>query len=104
MQGSYTMTLIKLKTTALVGLVALGLGALEASAAETVAGKCHLEFALTKMMHPATPEFLEDIRNRSGSATVRVEKPGENYTQEFRDDRLRVIVDKNNIMQRYLCG
>ncbi|WP_158636761.1 MULTISPECIES: I78 family peptidase inhibitor [Pseudomonas] len=98
------MTLIKLKTTALVGLVALGLGALEASAAETVAGKCHLEFALTKMMHPATPEFLEDIRNRSGSATVRVEKPGENYTQEFRDDRLRVIVDKNNIMQRYLCG
>lgn len=98
------MTLIKLKTTSLVGLVALGLGALEASAAETVAGKCHLEFALTKMMHPATPEFLEDIRNRSGSATVRVEKPGENYTQEFRDDRLRVIVDKNNIMQRYLCG
>ena len=98
------MTLIKLKTTALVGLVALGLGALEASAAETVAGKCHLEFALTKMMHPATPEFLEDIRNRSGSATVRVEKPGENYTPEFRDDRLRVIVDKNNIMQRYLCG
>ncbi|WP_158637863.1 I78 family peptidase inhibitor [Pseudomonas saxonica] len=98
------MTLMKLKTTALVGLVALGLGALEASAAETVAGKCHLEFALTKMMHPATPEFLEDIRNRSGSATVRVEKPGENYTQEFRDDRLRVIVDKNNIMQRYLCG
>ena len=98
------MTLIKLKTTALVGLVALGLGVLEASAAETVAGKCHLEFALTKMMHPATPEFLEDIRNRSGSATVRVEKPGENYTQEFRDDRLRVIVDKNNIMQRYLCG
>lgn len=98
------MTLIKLKTTALVGLVALGLGALEASAAETVAGKCHLEFALTKMMHPATPEFLEDIRNRSGSATVRVEKPGENYTQEFRDDRLRVIVDKHNIMQRYLCG
>lgn len=98
------MTLMKLKTTALVGLVALGLGALEASAAETVAGKCQLEFALTKMMHPATPEFLEDIRNRSGSATVRVEKPGENYTQEFRDDRLRVIVDKNNIMQRYLCG
>lgn len=98
------MTLMKLKTTALVGLVALGLGALEASAAETVAGKCHLEFALTKMMHPATPEFLEDIRNRSGSATVRVEKPGENYTQEFRDDRLRVIVDKHNIMQRYLCG
>ena len=98
------MTLKKLKTTALVGLVALGLGALEASAAETVAGKCHLEFALTKMMHPATPEFLADIRNRSGSATVRVEKPGENYTQEFRDDRLRVIVDKNNIMQRYLCG
>lgn len=98
------MTLMKLKTTALVGLVVLGLGALEASAAETVAGKCHLEFALTKMMHPATPEFLEDIRNRSGSATVRVEKPGENYTQEFRDDRLRVIVDKNNIMQRYLCG
>lgn len=98
------MTLIKLKTTALIGLVTLGLGALEASASESVAGKCHLDFALTNMLHPATPEFLEDIRNRSGSATVRVEKPGENYTQEFRDDRLRVIVDKNNIMQRYLCG
>ena len=68
------------------------------------AGNCRLDFALTKMLHPATPQFLEDIRNRSGSATVRVEKPGENYTQEFRDDRLRVIVDKNNVMQRYLCG
>ena len=35
------MTLIKLKTTALVGLVTLGLGALEASASDSVAGKCH---------------------------------------------------------------
>lgn len=98
------MTLIKLKTAALVGLVTLGLGALEASASDSVAGKCHLDFALTKMMHPATPEFLEDIRNRSGSAVVRLEKPGQKFTQEFRDDRLRVIVDENNIMQRYLCG
>ena len=102
------MTLIKLKTAALVGLVTLGFGALEASASasatDSVAGKCHLDFALTKMMHRATPEFLEDIRNRSGSAVVRLEKPGQKFTQEFRDDRLRVIVDENNIMQRYLCG
>ena len=98
------MTLIKLKTATLVGFITLGLSALEASASGSGTGKCHLDFALTKMLHPATAEFLEDIRHRSGSATVRVEKPGENYTQEFRDDRLRVIVDKNNIMQRYLCG
>lgn len=98
------MTLIKLKTATLVGLVTLGLSALEASASDSITGKCHLDFALTKMLHPATPEFLEDIRKRSGSDSVRVEKPGENYTQEFRDDRLRVIVDKKNIMQRYLCG
>ena len=104
------MTLIKLKTAALVGLVTLGFGALEASASasasasDSVAGKCHLDFALTKMMHQATPEFLEDIRIRSGSAVVRLEKPGQKFTQDFRDDRLRVIVDENNIMQRYLCG
>ena len=100
------MTLTKLKTAALVGLVTLGFGALEASASasDSVAGKCHLDFALTKMMHRATPEFLEDIRIRSGSAVVRLEKPGQKFTQDFRDDRLRVIVDENNIMQRYLCG
>lgn len=97
-------TRFNLKAAALTGLVTLGFGAIEASALQPVAGKCHTSFPVSKLAHPATPEFLEEMRVRSGSAEVRLEQPGKGYTKEYREDRLRVLVDENNIMRSYMCG
>ena len=96
-------TAIKFKSAALVGMVMLGFGALEASASQPVEGVCHTDFPLTKMMHTATPEFLEEIRQRSNSVQVRVLKPNQPYTKELREDRINVHVDENNVMTSYSC-
>ena len=44
------------------------------------------------------------LRKESGATEVRLEQPGKGYTKEYREDRLRVLVDENNIMQSYMCG
>ena len=96
-------TAIKFKSAALVGMVMLGLGALEATASQPVEGVCRTDFPLTKMMHLATPEFLEDIRQRSNSTTVRVLKPNQVITFVYLSKRLNVYVDENNMMIKYSC-
>ena len=96
-------TAIKFKSAALVGMVMLGFGALEATASQPATGACHTDFPLTKMMHLATPEFLEDIRQRSNSATVRVLKPNQVITFEYLSNRLNVYVDEKNMMISYSC-
>ncbi len=96
-------TAIKFKSAALVGMVMLGFGALEASASQPVEGVCHTDFPLTKMMHTTTPEFLEEIRQLSNSNVVRVLKPGQVITYEYSQNRLNVHVDENNVMTSYSC-
>jgi len=97
-------TLFNMKKVAIACSVVLWAGSAQVSAAETEPGKCNLDFAQTKILHAATPEFVESIRLRSGAAVARVERPGEAYTKEYNADRLRVIVNENNIIQNYLCG
>ena len=97
-------TLFNMKKAAIACLVVLGAGSVQASASEQEPGTCSLDFALTKILHAATPEFVESIRQRSGATVVRVERPGQVYTMEYNADRLRVIVNKNNIIQGYMCG
>ena len=97
-------TLFNMKKAAIACLVVLGAGSVQVSASEREPGKCSLDFALTQILHAATPEFVESIRQRSGATVVRVERPGEGYTMEYNADRLRVIVNKNNIIQGYRCG
>ena len=97
-------TLFNMKKAAIACLAVLGAGSAQVSASEREAGKCSLDFALTQILHAATPEFVESIRQRSGATVVRVERPGQVYTMEYNADRLRVIVNKNNIIQGYMCG
>ena len=97
-------TLFNMKKAAIACLAVLGAGSAQVSASEREAGKCSLDFALTQILHAATPELVESIRQRSGATVVRVERPGEGYTMEYNADRLRVIVNKNNIIQGYRCG
>ena len=68
------------------------------------AGQCKA-FTVNFLVAPeVTPALLEMLRKESGATLARVEKPGDIFTQEVNPNRLRVIVDKNNILVRYLCG
>ena len=57
-------TLFNMKKTVIACLVVLGAGSVQASASEQEPGTCSLDFALTKILHAATPEFVESIRQR----------------------------------------
>ena len=70
-------TLFNMKKAAIACLAVLGAGSAQVSASEREAGKCSLDFALTQILHAATPEFVESIRQRSGATVVRIERTGE---------------------------
>ncbi|KVV01508.1 MULTISPECIES: I78 family peptidase inhibitor [Pseudomonas] len=90
--------------TRLILATSLVLGACSMPAMAAQAGQCKA-FTLNFVVAPeVTPALLEMLRKESGATLVRVEKPGDIFTQEVNPNRLRVIVDKNNILVRYLCG
>ena len=67
-------------------------------------GKCK-QVAINFLVAPeATPALLEMLRRETGATEIRVEEPGKGYTKEHNADRLRVIVDGNNLMQSFMCG
>ena len=78
-------------------------GLLHARKAEQ-GGKCKT-VAINFLVAPeATPALLEMLRRETGATEIRVEEPGKGYTKEHNADRLRVIVDENNLMQSFMCG
>ena len=88
----------------LVLVVSVVLGACSMPAMADQPGQCKA-FTINFPVAPeATPALLEMLRKESGATEVRLEVPGKGYTKDYRYDRLRVIVDENNIMQRYMCG
>ena len=90
--------------TRLVLAISLVLGACSMPAMAVQAGQCKA-FTVNFLVAPeVTPALLEMLRKESGATLARVEKPGDIFTQEVNPNRLRVIVDKNNILVRYLCG
>lgn len=53
---------------------------------------------------PASPEVLADIRARVGEKNVRVIRPGDAVTMDFRTDRLNVEVGAGGRIERLRCG
>ncbi|MDX9665940.1 hypothetical protein QMK50_13305 [Pseudomonas sp. P5_152] len=96
-----------LQRIALLPLLALSMGMLEASASENndQPGLCNDNFGYSTL-RPAqvTPLLLEELRELSGAAIVRHEKTGESYTQDYRNDRLRVFSDAKNNYSHFKCG
>lgn len=64
----------------------------DAAAAQGVVGK------------EATPALIEKARHDAGAETARVLKPGQVVTMEFREGRLNLPVDGNNVVTRVTCG
>ncbi len=54
--------------------------------------------------HPGDAGAIEGARRASGARTVRVLRPGEAMTMDFRADRLTVVVDEHRIIARANCG
>lgn len=52
----------------------------------------------------ATPEVVEQVRQATGSKNVRVIPPDTMVTADFREDRLNLDVDANQVITGVRCG
>ncbi|MGK6319802.1 I78 family peptidase inhibitor [Sphingomonas sp. DT-204] len=51
-----------------------------------------------------TPRVQSRLRQRSRADTVRVVRPGEAVTMDFRRDRLTVDIDRRGVIRSLRCG
>jgi hypothetical protein len=52
----------------------------------------------------ASEDVISQVRAATGATTVRVHKPNEAATMEFRDDRLNVHLDDHGVIATVTCG
>lgn len=70
----------------------------------TAGGQCNAEGARWAIGHEPSGDVVERARVDSGSATVRVLRPGEPMTMDFRIDRLNLNVNARNAIDGVKCG
>jgi hypothetical protein len=65
---------------------------------------CKAEAVQDRVGRPGDGGAIEGIRRASGAKTVRVVRPGEMVTMDFRPDRVTVTVDGHRTITRIVCG
>lgn len=65
---------------------------------------CNPDVVQDEVGKPATAERLEAIRERSGSKVVRVVRPGQAVTMDFRGDRVDIHLDAQDVIVSVSCG
>jgi uncharacterized lipoprotein YajG len=75
-----------------------------ATAQNAEARECRVEGAQSAIGKPAATGTIEGIRKRSGAKTVRVVRPGEMVTMDYRADRVTVTVDERQTIAKVACG
>ena len=65
---------------------------------------CNPDVVQDEVGKPATAERIEAIRERSGSKVVRVVRPGQAMTMDFRGDRVDIHVDAQDMIVALSCG
>jgi len=68
------------------------------------AGRCNADAARFAIGREPTPDLVERARAESGSATVRVIRPGDVVTMDHREDRLNLDVNERNAITGARCG
>lgn len=69
-----------------------------------VGGTCNAEAARYAVGKAATDDVVDTARVDSGSALVRVVRPGMAVTMDYRADRLNVDVNDRNAITGVRCG
>lgn len=67
-------------------------------------GQCNAEGARFAIGRAPTPDVVEQARVGSGSTDVRVIRPGEVVTMDFRADRLNLDVNDRDAISGARCG
>lgn len=76
-----------------------------AAAPDTAATQaCDAGKAQALIGQPATDQAVAKAMRDSGAATVRVIKPGQPVTLDYRHDRLNIEVDADNLATGVKCG
>ena len=65
---------------------------------------CNADVVQDAVGQGATAERIEAIRVRSGSKVVRVLRPGQMMTMDFRGDRVDIHVDAQDVIVSVSCG
>ena len=73
-------------------------------AAEAGQSGCNAAAAGFAMGQKATPELVEQARAKAGARNVRLLKPDDMVTLEYRSDRLNLNADDNAVITRINCG
>jgi hypothetical protein len=66
--------------------------------------RCEAQPVQDYLGRPGEAGAIEGIRRASGAKVVRVVRPGEMMTMDFRPDRVTVTVDGHRIITRIACG
>ena len=74
------------------------------TAQSRVADTCGLEAARRYTAGIASPTIREAVAKATGHTRIRWIKPGEAVTQDYRTDRLNVIIDDNGKILTMRCG
>jgi len=68
-----------------------------------ILGACNERGARWLIGERATERRLENALEASGARRLRVEEPGRFYTQDYREDRLTVTVDRRDVVVDVAC-
>ncbi|CJK56817.1 Peptidase inhibitor I78 family [Streptococcus pneumoniae] len=99
-------------------LASIALGAALASGCQTTAtpddnaqqantqqhGKCNSEAVSNLVGKVATPELLEQARDKAGADVARILRPDDVVTLEYNSQRLNLNTDANLTIERVSCG
>lgn len=95
---SMSIRLLSLSATVLL------LSACVTPATPPSASACNADAVKPYVGHAATEIAIEDARKAAGAELVRVIKPGEPVTLDFRGERLNLYLDDAGAVARASCG
>jgi len=93
----------RIAATALLALPLMACATLT-SKEDRLGVQCNADRVQPLVGREATPDLVTRAQARAGARSVRVIKPGDLVTQDFRSDRLNLDVDAGNIITAARCG
>lgn len=75
-----------------------------AAPAPEAPGTCNATAVQDLVGRPNSAEVSADAQRRSGARTVRVIRPGDAVTMDYRQDRLNIELDADSKIVRFNCG